>query len=80
MKAIVEFDLNDPDDIIDHKQWTKASSMACVLWEFGHNSKKSLEWGMDGKETDKYEALDMVFERFWALMDEHDVNIDELMA
>ena len=79
MKAIVKFDLTDPDDRLDHKQWAKASDMACVLWEFAHNSKKSIEWEMDGKEINKYEALDMVFEKFWDLMNEHSINIDEIM-
>jgi len=34
---------------------------------------------MEGKEIDKYEALDMVYEKIYEILDEHNIKIDELI-
>ena len=83
-KAILEFDLSDHDDVMDHKRCVKALDMALVLWEFYHNSKKSLEYQIEecikiDKEYSRFDVLDLVFERFQELLDEHDINIDNLV-
>ena len=80
-KAILEFDLNDPDDRINHKQCIEAGNMASVIWDFVHNSKKTMEWTLDEKvDLDRYEVLDMVYDRFYLLLEENNVNIDELVV
>lgn len=38
MKAILEFDLNDPDDVMAHKRCVKALDMALALWDIQHGS------------------------------------------
>jgi len=79
MKAILEFDLTDIDDEVSHKQCVKARDMAIVLWEFGHNSRKKIEWALDAdEEIDKYGAMDLVFERFFELLNERNISTDEL--
>jgi len=47
-KGILEFDLNEPDDIMAHKRAIKATDMAEALWAITHNTKKGLEWSMEG--------------------------------
>jgi hypothetical protein len=76
-KAILEFDLNDLDDRLDHKQCIKANDMACVIWEFTYNTKKSTEHVIEGK--DGYEVLDLIYDKFFRLLEEHNINIDELI-
>ena len=41
-KGILEFDLNEPDDIMAHKRAVKASDMASALWDITHNTKKKI--------------------------------------
>lgn len=77
-KAILEYDLSDFDDKQSHLRAIKSSDMAGALWDITHNTKKSLEWAMDGKEMDKYDALEMVFEKIYEILDEHGIKIDEL--
>lgn len=77
-KAILEFDLNDPDDKQAHLRAVKSIDMAGALWDIMHNTKKGLEWAMDGKELDKFDALEMVFEKIHEILDEHNINTDEL--
>ncbi|TSA59757.1 MAG: hypothetical protein D4R41_02745 [Sediminibacterium sp.] len=79
MKAELHFNLDDADDSMAHTRCIKATDMALVLWELVHNSKKSLEWKMESNSINRYDALDMVFERISELLEEHDVNVDKLI-
>jgi hypothetical protein len=78
-KAKIEYDLSDRDDMYAHKRAIKSLDMALVLWELTHNTKKGLEWSMEGKEMDKYDALEMVFEKIYEIMSEHNVSLEDLM-
>ena len=78
-KAKLIYDLNEPDDIMAHKRAVKSFDMALAIWNIIHNTKKGLEWNMDGKEINKYEALDLVYEKIYEILDEHDIKIDELI-
>ena len=78
-KAILEYDLNDTDDAMAHMRAIKSLDMALALWELLNNSKRTLERTMHEKELDKYEALDMVYERIYELMDEHNIKLDDLI-
>lgn len=77
-KAKIEYDLNDPDDRIAHLRAVKSNDMAGALWDITHNTKKSLEWAMDGKEMDKFDALELVFEKIYEILEEHNIKTDEL--
>ena len=77
-KAILEFDLSDDQDYLDFKIVNKAHSMHSALFEIFYNTKKGLEWSFDGKEIDKYEALDMVYERLNEILKQNDINLDVL--
>jgi hypothetical protein len=78
-KAKIEYDLNDRDDLFAHKRAVKSLDMALVLWEITHNTKKGLEWSMEGKEMDKYDALEMVYEKIYEIMSEHNVDLEDLI-
>jgi hypothetical protein len=78
-KGILEFDLNEPDDIMAHKRAVKSLDMVMALWTITHNTKKSLEWSMEGKEMDKYDALEMVYDKIYEILDEHNIKIDDLI-
>lgn len=79
MKAILKFDLSDPDDRTDHKIAVHANDMAFILWEFLYNSRKGFEQEMDEKHLDGDGVLDMVYKRLTDLLDEHSINIDDLV-
>ena len=78
-KATLEFDLNDSDDMIAHLRAVKSLDMAMALWEIVHNTKKGLEWSMENKEIDKYDALELVYEKIHEILGDHNINTDELM-
>ena len=78
-KATLEFDLNDSDDMIAHLRAIKSLDMAMALWEIVHNTKKGLEWSMEDKEIDKYDALELVYKKIHEILDDHNINTDELI-
>jgi cell fate (sporulation/competence/biofilm development) regulator YmcA (YheA/YmcA/DUF963 family) len=78
-KAKIKYDLNDVDDVYAHKRAVKSLDMALALWEITHNTKKGLEWSMEGKEIDKYDALEMVFEKIHEIISDHSIDLDDLI-
>ncbi len=79
-KAKIEYDLNDIDDRYAHLRAVKSLDLALAIWDITHNTKKALEWSMEGKEMDKYDALEMVYDKIHEILDEHNINIDELIV
>ena len=39
-KATLEFDLNEPDDVLAHLRAVKSLDLALALWDIVHNTKK----------------------------------------
>ena len=78
-KAIIEYNLNDTDDAYAHKRAIKSLDLVLALWEITHNTKKSIEWSMENKELDKYDALEMVYEKINEIIDEHNIDLDDLI-
>jgi hypothetical protein len=79
MKAILEYNLNERDDIKAHLRAVKSLDMAVALWEIMHNTKKGLEWTLEGKELDKYDTLELVFDKINEIFREHNIILDELI-
>jgi len=78
-KAKLKYDLDDFDDRMAHLRAVKSLDMAMALWDITHNTKKGLEWSMEGKEMDKYEALEMVFDKIYEILEEHNIKMDDLI-
>ena len=66
MKAT--FESEDPQEI---KVLAKASDMACCLWEIVHNGWREFKH----TDYDYSQAWDKIRE----IIDEHNINVDELM-
>ena len=79
MKAILKFNLDDADDRVSHNQCVKANDMAGVIWEICYNTKKTLEWELEADDKlDGYDALELVYKKFYEILESHDINIDNL--
>lgn len=70
MKAILEFDLNEPDDVISHLRCIKSLDMALALFEIVKNLHRKLP---DSEITDQF--LVAICEE----LEERGVDIDELL-
>jgi hypothetical protein len=78
MKAILEFDLDNPDkdDNMEFKMAVKASNYYWALYDF-KNARKTLEWELDASpDLDKYDALYKTFDKFWAIIEDHNITFE----
>lgn len=85
MKATLEFNLEDADDIRAHKRCVQSLDMAIVLWELVHNSKKILEHKIDRAiaediNINPYDSLDLIYDEIHRLLDEHSITPDTLIV
>jgi len=82
MKATFEFDMNDPEDVMDHKRMSNALGMALVLWEIRHNVKRKIENIIDSSDIQPLsgqDTLNKVFELIDELMEDQGISIDHLI-
>lgn len=78
LKAILEFDLNDPDANSAFERCVAADRMASMLWELMYNTKKKLEWDIEQNNYSAYDVLDKMYECIFDLATENSVDIDHL--
>lgn len=82
MKAILEFNLDESEDIMSHLRCTKSTDLALALWEIQNNMKHLIETHLDddGSSVDKqYELLDKVQEFINVTLEAHGIIIDDLI-
>lgn len=77
MKAILTYDLSDPDDIHNHLLAVKSIDMSIVLFEIIHNLRKKCEYICDEqKKGDMYDGVEIVFNEIWELLNENNISGD----
>ena len=80
-KAILEFDLTDPDDAMEFERAVKATDMALVLWQLVFNTKKQIFNEIEFEKIESpYDAIDKFYERLYEELDDHGLNMDKLIA
>ena len=80
-QATLIFDLNDSDDVMAHARAVKSLDLALAIWDIVHNTKKSLEWSLESQEDiSRYDVVDLVYEKIYAILEEHDIVIDKLIV
>lgn len=79
MKAILEFDLNEPDDVVAHKRAVKALDLCLALWDVDQYLRAQTKYAPDSMHEDVFIALSKAREEFYDIMNEHSVSLDELL-
>lgn len=80
-QATLTFDLTDSDDALSHLRAIKSLDLALAIWDIVHNTKKSLEWSLESKEDiSRYDVVDLVYDKIYAILEEHDIVIDKLIV
>lgn len=78
MKAILEFDLNEQEDIVAHKRATKALDMALALWDIDHYLRTQVKYN-EALTQEAQDAFERAQERFYEILNEHNISIDEVL-
>ena len=76
MKALLKFDLDDPDDKMAHMRCVKATDMAIAIFEIQNNLRRQVEDYPDVDTT----TVDIIFTFINQELDERNININELIV
>jgi hypothetical protein len=77
MKATLEFDLNDADDIKAHLRCTKATDMAIALLDITSKLRSTLKY--QTLDEIEYEIVKKIQEEIRDSLQENGINLDELI-
>ena len=78
-QATLTYNLDDADDTMAHLRAVKSLDMALVLWEMAFNTKKRICNQIEFEKLDAYDAVEKVFEKLHEELNDHGINLDELV-
>jgi hypothetical protein len=76
MRAIIEFDLDEPTDIEAHKRFTNLNAVYVALWEFDQEMRRRIKYNTEEYNGDQLDALDKLREKFYEILNENQIKID----
>lgn len=79
MIATLTFNLDDYDDKVEHLRCVQSTELCSAIHEFVYNTIKGLKNEAEAKDLDAYEAINSVYEKFWDILKEHNLDIDKLI-
>lgn len=81
-KAILEYNLDERDDIEAHLRAVKSLDMALVLWDMDQYLRAKMKYGNNDSELsdDAYKALEDAREELREFMSSRGINLDELIS
>lgn len=78
-KAILEFNLADPDDVVEHARAVKSLDLCLALWDMDQYLRSQTKYAPDDMSDEVYDALDKAREEFYRIMNEHNISLDDLL-
>jgi hypothetical protein len=81
MKAILEFNLDEPEDRMAHLRCIKSEDMASVLFEILTNLEKKVRFELESFEadSDQFDGAYAAFRSIHELCNRRGIDIDELI-
>lgn len=82
MKAILKYNLNDPDDVMAYKRANKSLDMALALWDIIFNVYKETEREFhieDSINHIQHDTLEKAFEKIREILKDKEINIENLI-
>lgn len=76
MKAIIEFNLDEPDDIDAHKRFTNMNAVYLALLEFDQEMRSIIKYNTKDYNGEQLDALDKMRERFHEILNENQIKLD----
>jgi hypothetical protein len=80
MKAILEFDLTDVEDKIEHLRCVTSSNMSMFIWDLVYRLRKEVENDIEFSKTDlsNYDVIELIYKKILDSLDEYHIDVDEL--
>ena len=81
-KAILKYDISDPDENQDFKRAVKSFNMAMALWDIIQLRKKMENRfeAQDNTNNEVFDGIDAMAEGIGDILDKHSIDIDELLT
>jgi hypothetical protein len=76
MRAIIEFDLDEPTDIEAHKRFTNLNSVYIALWEFDQLMRSQIKYNSENYNGEQLDALDKLRDKFYEILNDNQIKID----
>ncbi len=76
MRAIIEFDLDEPTDIEAHKRFTNLNAVYVALWEFDQEMRRQIKYNSENYSGEQVDALDKLRDKFYEILNDNNVKID----
>ena len=76
MRAIIEFDLDEPADIDAHKRFTNLNGVYIALWEFDQEMRRQIKYNSEDYTGDQVDAIDKLRSKFYEILNDNNVKID----
>ena len=78
--ATLTFDLSDGDDRYEFNRITKAHDMAMMLWELQMNGYRKFTKYNERQEAAYQEGIEEVFKYIRGLLQQHQINVEDLIV
>ena len=78
MKAILEYNLDEPQDVDAHKRAIKSLDMAIALWDIEQYLRAQTKYNENLTDA-QYDVLDKAKTEFYDILNRHNISLDELM-
>ena len=82
MKATLEYNLNETDDIKSHLRAVNSLNMAIALWDITQIKRRlqnELEFNPEYQSLNKFEIVDLMSDKIQEILTDHSINLDDLM-
>ena len=76
MRAIIEFDLDEPTDIEAHKRVTNLGGVYIALWEFDQLMRSQIKYNSENYSGEQLDALDKLRNKFYEILNDNQIKID----
>ena len=80
MKAILEFNLDDSYDKEAHKRAVKSLDLVLALWDMDQYLRSETKYAPDSMSQEVYDALDKTRDKFYEILNDHNISFDELIS
>lgn len=79
MKATIEFDLDDVNDIQRHRACIEAEELASCIFEFANNTRREVEEYAEKAHLTPAETIDHIYDLFQDILESHHIDIYSLL-
>ena len=77
MKATLRYDLSDTDQVKEHLRAVKSLDLAIAIWDMKQAFRTKLKGDLSEHDYELYEGIQ---NKFFEILEENNINLDELIS